>query len=457
MTGQMSLFQDPKKEDRLTIMEAARLLGVSRATAGNWQKAGRLKPCYEEEGRQYFSRQELLALLERIKNGQEGLLRQRRNKTQISGHLLQQDYAGESCTLKTVTGILDRLRSLETELAEPLDPALTLRLLLAEYALKQLALSGLLSREEPRQGGVSGPLWERSLLEEYLKGRLEAGVYEPLIRSLLEQAVPLEEAALLALRPAFTVPVEWGKEDDLLGLLYLALNPLNRRKREGAFYTPAALTREMADSLWRQGLLEPCRRIWDPACGCGNFLLAVYHRTGSLEGLYGSDIDPLAVTLSRLNLILASKARDIRGILERVRQEDSLYRIEASFDLVLANPPWGQRLSGRQQSFLRRVYATGAGRRQIESFDVFGELALRTCRPGGTVALVLPEAFLQAEAHACLRRLFREESQLKRLHLWGNIFQGIQCPALTIEAKRAPGGLYLRRSGDRQGGEALRN
>lgn len=454
MTGQMSLFQEPEKEDRLTIAEAAQLLGISRATAGNWLKAGRLRARRDESGRQYFSRQETLALLERIKRGEESRLRRRRNKTQVSGHLLQQDYVSDASTLKTVADILDRLGAIEAELKEPPDKALTLRLLLAEYALKQLALKDLLPAApdaealNPPAGEGEAPggpaLFARSLVEEYFRGRLELGGYEPLIRALLEKVMPLNEAVLESLRPAMTVPVLWGEEDDLLGLLYLALNPLSDRKKEGVYYTPVAVTRDLVDSLWRKGLLTPKQKVWDPACGSGNFLLAVYQKTDSLEGLHGSDTDELSIALARLNLALASGTRDIQGLMERLRQEDSLYRTEAVFDLVIGNPPWGQKLGPRQQSFLRRLYVTAVGRRQIESFGVFAELALKTCRPGGTVALVLPEALLQTETHSRLRQLFEEQSSPRRLRLWGNIFRGVQCPALTIEAVRSDGGFSLK-------------
>lgn len=472
MTGQITLFQEPEKEDQLTIGQAAQLLGISRATAGNWLKAGRLRALHNAEGRQYFSRQETLALLERIRLGEEGKLRRRRNKTQVAGHLLQQDYVADPATLKTVTEILDRLEAIETELQEPLDKALTLRLVLAEYALKRLAakdfLPGLAAPEKSLPAGetdsplaAGGPSAESlplcsadagegkdffldSLLKEFFKGRLDLGRYEPLIRDLFEKIMPLNEAVLESLEPALSVPAFSGEEDDLLGLLYLALNPLNHRKKEGVYYTPMAVTRDLVDSLWRRGLLKENPKVWDPACGSGNFLLAIYQKTGSLEELYGSDTDELSIALARINLALASGTGDIQGLMERLRREDSLYRGPAVFDLVIGNPPWGQKLTPRQQGYLRRTYVTAAGRRQIESFAVFAELALKTCRAGGTIALVLPEALLQAESHGRLRQLLEEQSSPRRLRLWGNIFQGIQCPALTVEAVRADSAFSLK-------------
>jgi len=45
-------------------------------------------------------------------------------------------------------------------------------------------------------------------------------------------------------------------------------------------------------------------RVFDPACGSGNFLLSLSNKDLCLEQLYGQDIDEIAIELARINMAL---------------------------------------------------------------------------------------------------------------------------------------------------------
>jgi hypothetical protein len=117
--------------------------------------------------------------------------------------------------------------------------------------------------------------------------------------------------------------------------------------------------------------------VADPACGGGNFLVAALDYFAAHQGpervahllehvLCGFDLDPRAATVARLSLlihatrltgripaatprVLAGKARDERGFLDR-RRSPALYEILDAADrrVLLTNPPFlGRRLMSR--------------------------------------------------------------------------------------------------------------
>lgn len=441
MNEQMCLFQDAENMERLDLNQVCQMLAISKATGRNWVRCGRLTPDGQHDGVPYFHRERIDEWLLSMSRKSGGKLRNRRNKTQVQGILLQRDYACDKSTIKTVEAIMNALAGLEIGRANT-------RMILAEYALKQFAARGLLPGQDGSEAETAcrepgQPIGE-SLLEAYLKGTLALGVYEELIRDLLEGALPINEAELEVLRPALLIPAFWGAGDDLLGLLYLGLQPLAGRKREGIYYTPGMILRQMIGTLEDFGLLPKGCRLWDPCCGSGNFLLAVYERTGCLEGLNGSDSDMTSITLARINLVLASGTKDIPALKKQLRCEDSLYSRYGGYDLVLGNPPWGQHYSPQQKAYLKHAFATTAGQRRIESFGVFTELGLKACREGGILAFILPEALMQTELHAPIRDYIRQESNPIYLRYWGNRFRKIQCPAMSLFLKKEPGGFSTR-------------
>ncbi len=436
MNEQMCLFQETKTKEIMNLGQVCHLLAISKATGRNWVRSGRLIPDSEIDGIPCFHQEKISQMLQTMSQEPSGKLRSRRNKTMIQGTLLQRDYAGDKTTIKTVETILGAL-------ADSKIGAAHIKLILTECALKQFAARGLLPGQKGEEGdfryNAPGQPVGESLLEAYLKGGLDLGVYEVLIRDLLEGALPINEAELEALRPALLVPAFWGAGDDLLGLLYLGLQPLAGRKKEGIYYTPCVLLRQMIQTLKDRNILQPECRLWDPCCGSGNFLLAAYENVDSLKGLYGSDSDRISIALARINLALVSGTHDIAALKKQLRCEDSLYSMHERFDLVLGNPPWGQQFSAQQKAHFRHTFVTAAGQRRIESFGVFTELGLKACREGGCLAFILPESLMQTDLHAPIREYIRQESRPLYIRYWGNSFKKIQCPALSLFLKKEPG------------------
>jgi SAM-dependent methyltransferase len=177
---------------------------------------------------------------------------------------------------------------------------------------------------------------------------------------------------------------------DALGDVYESL--LADRTGTGSFFTPPRLVAWLLDqALGRTPAAEP--HLLDPACGTGNVLVAALRRLGpgAVGRLHGTDVDPVAVAITRLRLRLAAPDVD-PAVLERtVRVADGLgEHPDAPFDAVLGNPPFGGRLRPRGP------LAATSPAPYTDTSAAFLLHAIDLVRPGGTVALVQPLSLLAA-------------------------------------------------------------
>src|SRR5829696_3226253 len=152
------------------------------------------------------------------------------------------------------------------------------------------------------------------------------------------------------------------------------------RRAYGQFFTPEPV---VACCYQLCTMTLPARpQIADPACGDGAFLrYAATHAITDRDRISGCDLDPaLAGALAADGL-------------PRVRAADALDPAslpDASFDLVIGNPPYG-------------VGGTRNGGTAPASEVRFLLRALDLARPGGIVALVLPSGVLANQRLLTLR------------------------------------------------------
>lgn len=110
---------------------------------------------------------------------------------------------------------------------------------------------------------------------------------------------------------------------DLLRELYLRLVPRELRRRLGEFPTPAWLAEACLERLAQQGAPLTSGRVLDPTCGTGTFLIPLLRRRlsqlraekgdtvtstdvqAALDGVVGLDVNPIAVTATRSNMLVA--------------------------------------------------------------------------------------------------------------------------------------------------------
>ncbi len=258
------------------------------------------------------------------------------------------------------------------------------------------------------------------------------------------------------------VRLEWLGED-LLGTVYQELTRPGARKTHGQYYTPPEVVAAILDGVPMDPLSERRLRVLDPACGSGQFLLGAYDRlkarlleTGLPAGeahrrvierhLYGFDIDPFALTLTKMNLFLKERiAEPIRFNIHLVnpleRDEMELFssvcqtgESAGAFDAVIGNPPWGSKLSKREREEYRRSYRVGKS--GLNSFTLFLERALELARPGGRVGFLIPDALLNIKTHQAARALLLERSALERIATCGELFDRVFAPSMILICRR---------------------
>jgi adenine-specific DNA-methyltransferase len=233
-----------------------------------------------------------------------------------------------------------------------------------------------------------------------------------------------------------------------LGHMLEASWGLPQRKHAGVFYTSEILATFLATSALDRFDDGAELKILDPACGAGAFLLAADQALGrSGACLFGADLLPQAIEVAQLALSLRERVAklvvgdslDVDGLFER------LGHAPGSFDLVLGNPPWGAKLS---ESL--RVWACTALSlpldQALDSWELFLALGLHALRPGGRLALVLPDTLFSPEKVGT-RKLLLENTTIEKLHNLGPDWFGghVRMGTVIVQARSgapAPGDCY---------------
>ncbi|MCB0977845.1 MAG: N-6 DNA methylase [Acidimicrobiales bacterium] len=227
-----------------------------------------------------------------------------------------------------------------------------------------------------------------------------------------------------------------------LGVVHEALLDPDSRER-GVHYTSEQVAAALVERAGpREWLAESERRVWDPACGGGSFLLAAAdalrdagHRPDVIVGslLWGTDLDPGAVEVTRAALgwwarrngVDASGEGVAAGIESHVVVGDTLLDrdafVGAPFDLVVGNPPFQNQLTGSAvrdrgvAAVLRDRWGDVVGA-YTDTASLFLVAASGALAPGGRLCLVVPLSTLSARDAARARS--RVEAVAEMTGLW---------------------------------------
>jgi len=139
--------------------------------------------------------------------------------------------------------------------------------------------------------------------------------------------------------------------DDILGDAYEYLMrhfATESGKSKGQFYTPAEVSRVMAQILGiRSAITSNATTVYDPTCGSGSLLLKVGDEATSKVTLYGQEKDAATAGLARMNMILHDRP------IAEIKQGNTLADPKfldgdalKTFDYVVANPPFSDKRWG---------------------------------------------------------------------------------------------------------------
>lgn len=407
-----------KKTEVITLATACKMLGISEATGKNWLRLGKLTAKDSETGKLIY-KHEVEKLLLSLKKDDSNVLKSRRNKTALKGRELYVNYVSrESPNHSAVALLVSGFTGSTTAITA----------LLCESFLQLLVDAKLIKANCNRQ-----------YFKAYLEGSLDADIYDWLLLELMDKTSRNTLLSASKKLPYFTlhfVPFE-----DTLGLIYLSLMELSKRRQSGRYYTPQSLTDTAVETLQ----VARGRVFLDPCCGSGNFLLRLLRRGARVEDLYGCDLDGFSVTLARINFVLSGNCSDKETLQEHLLKCDTITcRSLPQIDVVLGNPPWGSCDDEKVVSRYARTLICAEKKRPCFA-DLFVERSLNLLKDGGIVQFVLPEALLNVASHETIRSFITEHARVRSVRYLGEVFHAVQCPSVILTLEKTS---FSNASGD---------
>lgn len=233
--------------------------------------------------------------------------------------------------------------------------------------------------------------------------------------------------------------------DDLLGDAYEYLMrhfATQSGKSKGQFYTPAEVSRVMAQLLQIPADTPKSTTVYDPTCGSGSLLIKVADAAPNGLTIYGQENDNATWALARMNMIL--HGNETHEIVQgntlsdpKFRQGDTL----ATFDYLVANPPFSVKTwkNGFEKEYGRfDGYAWPPDKNGDYAFLLHMVKSLKSTGKG---VVVLPHGVLfRGNAEAAIRTELIRRGLIKAvIGLPANLFYGTGIPAclLVLDKKDA--------------------
>jgi len=196
------------------------------------------------------------------------------------------------------------------------------------------------------------------------------------------------------------------------------------RNSEGIFYTPPPVVCDLFSGF--EGDLENAT-FCDPCCGSGNFILRALELGFRPENVYGYDLDPVAVEITK------ARIRHFCGYDSAKIRTDDFLRIASigntlNFDCIYTNPPWGKKLPKEERELLGNRFRVGSS---IDTCSLFFSSCLECLNSGGTLGILLPESFFNISTFESARLRALSHS-LVRLVDYGRAFKGLLTKAQAI-------------------------
>lgn len=210
---------------------------------------------------------------------------------------------------------------------------------------------------------------------------------------------------------------------------------VTKRKKAGEFYTPRSVVRMMVD------ILDPAEgeSIYDPACGTAGMLLGAIEHVRDAGGdprtffgkIYGQEKNLTTSSIARMNLVLHG-VEDFTIVREDTLRNpgfvDSSTGGLATFDCVIANPPFSLKEWGREiweaDPWGRSRY--GLPPNQYGDYAWVQHMVASMAPATGRMAVVVPQgALFRKNAEGKIRRQLLEADLVEAvIGLAPNLFYG---------------------------------
>ncbi len=299
--------------------------------------------------------------------------------------------------------------------------------------------------------------------------------HQSIIESLLNNVVCINKYNSSEIISILTCPSGWSdnddinklislirtwdilKQGDILGFAYQHCESILSKKKKGQYFTPVEIVDSILSHAFENIKDFEQIKICDPACGSGQFLIIAFEMLLKLylkkgynaekasrqiltKNLFGYDIDPTAVEITKYNLKKISFIFDVelniseKNFLTCAPSLENSAAEENYFDLITGNPPWGSQLTNDEKKYFRTNYFSASS--GINTFTLFIEKSLSIINKNGKIAFLIPDAYLNIKAHQNSRTMVLENTCIESISLWGDPFINVYAPAISINLKQ---------------------
>ncbi len=390
----------------LTSSETAQMLGISVASVRNWVRHGFITSI-SSESEYAFLRDDVLTLQSRIKSGEIKRLGSRANKIRSTRTFIPDELFQHEDDRKKVMALSALISGSG---ADPSSAMFAVSLALLE-----------------RKSMLAGTSAEKILMSDSftVKGRKKL---TSILRSW-KTSVPHFFNELLCDIIHKDIP----EQKNITGIIYQSIIAEGEKSKLGSYYTPDRVASGIAERLYSRGPM-----FLDPCCGTGQFLIAFAEKYGTAENVWGVDIDPVAVNLARINLMLMFPEKDDEP---RIFCNDSLMSYNErllfddisslpDFNVIATNPPWGSHYRKEELARLAYYYPEITSG---ESFSCFLVKSSRMLKPEGCIAFVLPEAVMNVKMHSDIRRYMLSNCTVTRIEFLDRLFRNVFSPTVILD------------------------
>jgi type I restriction enzyme M protein len=244
-------------------------------------------------------------------------------------------------------------------------------------------------------------------------------------------------------RPELDFKNNRAGNDDIIGdaYEYLMRNfATESGKSKGQFYTPAEVSRILAQVT---GIDQAANRnitVYDPACGSGSLLIRAADEAPFRVAIYGQEKDIATAGLAKMNFVLHNKAEgDVAGnhstfSAPQYFEDGDDKTTLRQFDFIVANPPFS--MKNWTDGFVDYGRFDGYGARPPEKNGDYAWLLhiLKSLKRKGKAAVILPHGVLfRGNAEATIRQNIIDRGYIKGIiGLPANLFYGTGIPACII-------------------------
>lgn len=244
-------------------------------------------------------------------------------------------------------------------------------------------------------------------------------------------------------RPELNFSKNRAEDDDIIGDAYEYLMrkfATESGKSKGQFYTPAEVSRILANVVGISKCTDRDATVCDPACGSGSLLIrAVDAAPFPIMG-YGQEKESTTAGLAKMNAVLHRKAEITIKSGNTFSNPQFLDKNDNSvlerFDYVVANPP-----------FSTKNWTDGIAGNEYGRFEGYGDIPpekngdyawlmhiLKTLKSNGKAAVILPHGVLfRGNAEATIRKSIIQRHWIKGIiGLPANLFYGTGIAACII-------------------------